>query len=355
MTRIFLIRHGENIDGQIDGQGPIVDLGLSEMGRIQVDRLCARLGADEGLQATVLLASPERRAAETAQALSVALGLQVVTDARLEEWRSDDGSLPQAEFVAQWRALREPDRAYHRFQPNAESQAEFFARVGEALHHISRAHAGKDTLVVTHGGFIQASFRHFFGFGDAAFRRAYPVAAHTSLTLWREEVSNGRWALDCSNDVSHLERAAIEDRSDIRTKLIAATPADVFSALQDPDRVARWWGPAGFTNTIETYEFTPGGRWLLTMHGPDGKDYPNESRFTRIVPNRLFEIEHLGGHHFTLTLELSLHAQGTNVHWRQTFDTVQHYQGLATFVAAANEQNLERLAEEVMRARGDVT
>jgi hypothetical protein len=29
------------------------------------------------------------------------------------------------------------------------------------------------------------------------------------------------------------------------------------------------------------------------MHGPDGENYPNESRFTRIVPDQLFEIERL--------------------------------------------------------------
>jgi hypothetical protein len=36
-----------------------------------------------------------------------------------------------------------------------------------------------------------------------------------------------------------------------------------------------------------------GWLWLLTMHGPDGENYPNESRFTRIVPDQLFEIERL--------------------------------------------------------------
>jgi uncharacterized protein YndB with AHSA1/START domain len=140
----------------------------------------------------------------------------------------------------------------------------------------------------------------------------------------------------------------IESRSDARNKLIAASPAQVFAAMRDPTRVARWWGPTGFTNTIHKYEFAIGGRWLLTMHGPDGKDYPNESRFTRIVPDQLFEVEHLGGHHFLLTLELQPHAAGTTVLWRQTFDTAEHYIQLAEFVAAANEQNLERLAAEVV-------
>ena len=76
---------------------------------------------------------------------------------------------------------------------------------------------------------------------------------------------------------------SIETRSDTRQKIIPAQPSEVFAALRDPARVARWWGSAGFTNTIHTFEFVPGSRWLLTMHGPDGTDYPNESRFTRIV------------------------------------------------------------------------
>ena len=78
-------------------------------------------------------------------------------------------------------------------------------------------------------------------------------------------------------------------RSDIRSVVIAATPAQVYATLSDPARIARWWGPDGFTSTIHRFEFHPGGQWILTMHGPDGTDYPNESRFTRLEPERLFE------------------------------------------------------------------
>ena len=143
----------------------------------------------------------------------------------------------------------------------------------------------------------------------------------------------------------------IETRSDSRRRLLAASPSEVFAAMCDPARVARWWGPTGFTNTIRTFEFEPGGSWLLTMHGPDGKDYPNESRFTRIVPDQLFEIEHLNGHHFFLTIELVPTQDGTEVKWRQTFDTAEHYERIAQFVATANEQNLDRLAAEVQSAQ----
>lgn len=143
----------------------------------------------------------------------------------------------------------------------------------------------------------------------------------------------------------------VESRSDVRHKRVAASPSQVFAAMSDPERVARWWGPTGFTNTIHQYEFVEGGTWLLTMHGPDGRNYPNRSRFTRIVRDQLFEIEHLNGHHFLLTLELNPQGEGTDVTWRQTFDTIEHYEALAEFVAAANEQNLERLAAEVLRGK----
>ena len=142
----------------------------------------------------------------------------------------------------------------------------------------------------------------------------------------------------------------IEKRSDLRNTFIAATPAQVFAAMNDPDRVARWWGPDNFKNTIHQFDFQPGGTWLLTMHGPDGKEYPNESRFTRIVVGELFEIEHLSGHHFILSIELRPFEQGAWVQWRQTFDTVAHYEQLSQFVADANEQNLQRLAAEVLRS-----
>ncbi len=147
---------------------------------------------------------------------------------------------------------------------------------------------------------------------------------------------------------------SIETRSDARRRLLAASPSEVFAAISDPVRVARWWGPTGFTNTIHQFEFTRGGKWLLTMHAPDGKSYPNESRFTRIVADQVIEIEHLNGHHFILTIELVSTDGGTEVAWRQTFDSVAHYEQMARFVALANEQNLERLAAEVQSVKNAV-
>jgi uncharacterized protein YndB with AHSA1/START domain len=144
----------------------------------------------------------------------------------------------------------------------------------------------------------------------------------------------------------------VATRSDSRSRHVTGTPAEVFAAMSDPARIARWWGPVGFTNTIHKFAFQPNGQWLLTMHGPDGTNYPNESRFTRIVADQIFEIEHLGEPHFLLTIELEPSSNGTLVKWLQTFDSSGQYDGLAQFVAQANEQNLERLSMEVQRQKG---
>lgn len=143
----------------------------------------------------------------------------------------------------------------------------------------------------------------------------------------------------------------VEQRSDVRSRRIEATPAQVFSAMSEAERVARWWGPAGFSSTVHQFDFRHGGDWRLTLHGPDGADYPNHNRFTRIEPDHLLVIDHPStDHHFVLTLELVPEAGGTRVHWCQTFDTVAHHASLADFVATANEQNLDRLAAEVARS-----
>ena len=62
----------------------------------------------------------------------------------------------------------------------------------------------------------------------------------------------------------------------------------VWNAWTDPQHIAQWWGPNGFTNTVHHMEVRPGGTWLLTMHGPDGRDYPNLVSYQEVVePERL--------------------------------------------------------------------
>lgn len=131
---------------------------------------------------------------------------------------------------------------------------------------------------------------------------------------------------------------------------IAAPPSSVFAAFENSARLAVWWGPAGFTNTFNTCEFKPGGKWSFLMHGPDGKNYPNESVFRDIEPSKRIVIHHVSPPRFLLTVTLEpADNGGTLVCWVQDFEDPKVASSVEHIVVPANEQNLDRLSAEVMR------
>jgi uncharacterized protein YndB with AHSA1/START domain len=128
---------------------------------------------------------------------------------------------------------------------------------------------------------------------------------------------------------------------------IPATAEQVFAAIRQPERLAQWWGPAGFTNTFQTCEFKSGGRWSLVMRGPDGRNYPNENVFVEIEPLQKVVVEHVSEPKYRLTIGLTPSAAGTVVSWSQTFESPEVARRIEHIVVPANKQNLERLSEEV--------
>ena len=133
--------------------------------------------------------------------------------------------------------------------------------------------------------------------------------------------------------------------STLRTsRTLPHSPNAVFKAFASADLLATWWGPDGFTNSFEVFDFQVGGRWKLTMHGPDGKNYPNESVFTVLEPDAKVAIKHISPHHFTLIVDLTPVDEGTCIVWSQEFEDNKTAQALKSIVGPANEQNLDRLA-----------
>lgn len=139
------------------------------------------------------------------------------------------------------------------------------------------------------------------------------------------------------------------DRELTTTRRIPAPPAKVWAALTDPRVLATWWGPDGFTNTFQVCELRPGGAWRFVMHGPDGRDYPNESRFVELDAPRRWAIEHTSPPRFRLTMTLSAVAGGTEIHWIQAFADAADCAKLRHICVPANEQNLDRLTAALAR------
>ena len=129
----------------------------------------------------------------------------------------------------------------------------------------------------------------------------------------------------------------------------ACRPQAIFSAIETPERLARWWGPDGFTNVFEVFEFRKGGRWVFDMVGPDGTRYANTSVFAHIEADRLVVIDHTCVPLFRLTITLKPEGDGTRVDWLQVFDDPTFARAMKHILEPANEQNLDRLTRELAR------
>src|SRR4029079_14469291 len=89
--------------------------------------------------------------------------------------------------------------------------------------------------------------------------------------------------------------ADASDREIIITPVFDAPRELVFQAWTSPDHIASWWGPNGFTTTTEVMEFRAGGSWKHVMHGPDGRNYPNDKVYLEIVPPERIVFTNRGG------------------------------------------------------------
>ena len=127
----------------------------------------------------------------------------------------------------------------------------------------------------------------------------------------------------------------------------AATTATIFAAIKDPARLAKWWGPDGFSNRFDVFEFQPGGKWIFTMIGPDGTAYPNEFVFSSIEADRELVILHTNQPHFQLKITLEASSNGTLLRWEQAFADAAVAEAVRHIVVPANEQNLNRLGVEL--------
>jgi uncharacterized protein YndB with AHSA1/START domain len=85
-----------------------------------------------------------------------------------------------------------------------------------------------------------------------------------------------------------LSGSVLTERDLVLTRIIDAPRELVFKAWTDPDKVARWWGPKGFTTVDHDMDIRPGGAYRFTMRSPEGTDHRKRGVFREIVaPERI--------------------------------------------------------------------
>ncbi|TDC49120.1 ATPase [Jiangella ureilytica] len=58
------------------------------------------------------------------------------------------------------------------------------------------------------------------------------------------------------------------------TRHYPAAADRVWAAWTEPDAIARWWGPHGWSTTVERMDVRPGGQWWYSMAADDGSRGP---------------------------------------------------------------------------------
>ena len=137
------------------------------------------------------------------------------------------------------------------------------------------------------------------------------------------------------------------DRELIITRLLNAPRELVWDVFTKPEHIKNWWGPNGFTNTIDKMDVKPGGEWEFVMHGPDGTDYKNKSIYKEIVRPERIVFEHVSGPKFIATITFTAEGNKTHLKWHMLFESAEQFQQVVkTFKADEGlKQNIVKLEE----------
>jgi uncharacterized protein YndB with AHSA1/START domain len=140
------------------------------------------------------------------------------------------------------------------------------------------------------------------------------------------------------------------DRTIVSTRVFNSPVDELYNAWVDPSKISNWWGPKGFTNTFYVFDPSPGGKWSFIMHGPDGKNYPNESVFVSLMPNKQIILDHVVPPIFRLTATFEAQAEGTKLIFHMLFETAQVRDALSKLIVESNEENFDRLEKVLENA-----
>ena len=197
--RLMLVRHGEtDWNAQNRAQG-LMQVSLNDNGHYQAAALAAYLGERP---ITAIYSSDLDRALQTAEPLSVALGIRTQID---ERWREINLGIFQgltydeaAQTYPAEIAARNAD-FWNYLTPQGETRRALQDRAYAALDDVVAQTLGPETVIVTHGGTLQVLLWKLFGEDDLRLNGRYHNTSITTL-----EHQDGAWSLVGVGETLHL-------------------------------------------------------------------------------------------------------------------------------------------------------
>ena len=117
------------------------------------------------------------------------------------------------------------------------------------------------------------------------------------------------------------------DREIVLARVFEEPRGLLWKAYTSPNLIPQWWGPRGFTTTVDKMRVTPGGAWRFVQRGPDGNEYAFNGVYRGIVrPEWLaytFEFDGMPGHVLLETVTFEERDGKTKVTATALFDTVR--------------------------------
>jgi len=146
-----------------------------------------------------------------------------------------------------------------------------------------------------------------------------------------------------------IERSSTADREIATTRIFDAPRDLVFDAWTEPQHVAQWWGPNGFTTTTHSMDVRPGGEWIFIMHGPDSTDYKNHIVYREVVRPERLVYDHVSGPLFRATVIFESEGNKTRLSMKMVFETAELRNQVAEKFGAVEglNQTLNHLEEHV--------
>jgi 2,3-bisphosphoglycerate-dependent phosphoglycerate mutase len=202
---LLVIRHGESMPAREDEPAQTrdghSDPDLDPVGLDQARRLADRL-AGEDLAA--IYVSTLRRTAQTAAPLAERLGITPLEEPDLREvFLGDWEGAMFRKHIAEMHPIAVEMTTEQRWDviPNAESTADFTARIRRGITRIADAHPNQKVAVVVHGGVIGMIMAMATGAQNFAFVGADNASISELVVL------SDRWIVRRFNDTAHLESA----------------------------------------------------------------------------------------------------------------------------------------------------
>lgn len=136
----------------------------------------------------------------------------------------------------------------------------------------------------------------------------------------------------------------ISMKSILSKRIINATIQQLYNAYSKPELLIQWWGPHGFTNRFNEFNFCENGLWDYHMIDTNGKEYHNQTIFKTILPYSKIIAEHISAPFFEFEVEFIKIKEGqTEVHFKMNFEDEVVYNALKDYVPEKNDENFDRL------------